>query len=75
MRTRSVLASSAFLLLMPATTVLAQESHRLPLEASKIHWGYYDATLEPVLRIRSGDRVSFDNLLARGPRRVWGAGG
>jgi acetamidase/formamidase len=74
MRTRSVLASSAFLLLMPATTVLAQESHRLPLEASKIHWGYYDATLEPVLRIRSGDRVSFDNLLARGLGRLRDAG-
>ena len=52
----------------------AQTTHRLPLTPANIHWGYYDASLEPVLRIRSGDRVSFDNMLARGLDRLRLAG-
>lgn len=51
-----------------------QVTHQLPLEPGNIHWGYYDASLEPVLAIDSGDRVSFENLLARGLERLRLAG-
>lgn len=49
-------------------------AHRLPLSPENIHWGYYDASLEPVLTIRSGDRVHFENMLARGLERLRLAG-
>ncbi len=31
--------------------------HYLPLAPSNVHWGYYDASLPPVVRIRSGDWI------------------
>ena len=49
-------------------------THRLPLTPANIHWGYYDASLAPAARIRSGDRVYFENLLARGLSRLRLAG-
>jgi len=48
--------------------------HALPLVPSNIHWGFYDASLEPVVTIQSGDRVYFENLLARGLARLRLAG-
>ena len=48
--------------------------HRLALTPENIHWGYYDAALEPALTIGSGDRVHFENLLARGLERLRMAG-
>src|SRR6202000_1726391 len=36
--------------------------HRLPSTPGKVHWGLWDATLPPVLRIASGDRVTIDTL-------------
>ena len=49
-------------------------THQLPLSAENIHWGFYDASLDPVLTIRSGDSVYFENLLARGLQRLRLAG-
>ena len=49
-------------------------THQLPLSAENIHWGFYDASLEPVVAIRSGDRVYFENLLSRGLGRLRLAG-
>ena len=57
----------------PARTS-AQTTHSLPLAPENIHWGYYDASLEAAVTIRSGDRVSFQNLLARGLDRLRLAG-
>ena len=59
-----------------AHTLVAQQdvTHELPLSADNIHWGFYDASLEPVVTIRSGDRVYFENLLARGLDRLRLAG-
>ncbi|MDH3424550.1 MAG: acetamidase/formamidase family protein, partial [Gemmatimonadota bacterium] len=56
------------------TAVGAQEDHRLPLTPENIHWGYYDASIPPALTIRSGDRVHFENMLARGLERLRVAG-
>lgn len=54
----------------------AQQSrvHDLPLVPANVHWGYYDASLAPVLRIRSGDAVTFETMVARGVERMRMAG-
>jgi acetamidase/formamidase len=39
-----------------------------------IEWGYYDATVPPVLRIRSGDTVDIHTLITSSPQRLEGAG-
>ena len=63
-----------FLVVALSCDVSAQTTHELPLTPENIHWGFYDASLEPVVTIRSGDRVSFENLLARGLGRLRLAG-
>ena len=64
------------LLAMSPTSLQGQTGtlHALPLAPSNIHWGFYDASLEPVVTIQSGDRVYFENLLARGLGRLRLAG-
>ena len=57
-----------------AAPLAAQTTHGLPLLPENIHWGYYDASIEPALTIRSGDRVDLENLLARGIERLRVAG-
>ncbi len=52
----------------------AQSRHELRLEPQNVHWGYYDASIEPVLTIRSGDTVYLETLLARGLERLAMAG-
>src|SRR3984893_19169638 len=39
-----------------------------------IEWGYYDATVPPVLRIRSGDTVDIHTLITSSPQRLQDAG-
>jgi acetamidase/formamidase len=36
--------------------------HTLHASPSTVHWGYFDAALPPVLRVRSGDRVTVDSV-------------
>lgn len=36
--------------------------HRLPASVETIHWGYFDAALEPVLTVASGDTVEIDTI-------------
>ena len=36
--------------------------HRLPASVETIHWGYFDATLPPVLTVSSGDTVEIDTI-------------
>ena len=68
----AVLAVTA---IIPRALVAQQGvTHQLPLSAENIHWGFYDASLEPVVTIRSGDRVYLENLLARGLGRLRLAG-
>ena len=75
LRLRSGLTTALLVSLGAApASVAAQTTHRLPLTPQNIHWGYYDASIEPVLTIRSGDRVAFENLLARGLGRLSLAG-
>jgi len=39
-----------------------------------IEWGYYDAAVPPVLRIRSGDTVEIHTLITSSPQRLEDAG-
>ena len=36
--------------------------HRVDASADTVHWGYFDATLQPVLTIDSGDRVTISTV-------------
>jgi acetamidase/formamidase len=62
--------------LLAAAGVLAyaQQSHQLPLAPHHVHWGYYDASLQPVLTVDSGDRVRVETMVARGLERLRLAG-
>lgn len=44
--------------------------HELPVTPANIHWGYYDATVPPVLTIASGDRVNVQTMIAGGLGRL-----
>ena len=52
----------------------APKTHDLKFAAENVHWGYYDATVKPVLRIASGDTVRVEAMLARGLPRLRAAG-
>src|SRR5438046_606704 len=59
----------AILLLLAAAPPRAQagRTHDLPLRPENVHWGYYDASVKPVLRIASGDTVRVETAaFARG---------
>ena len=36
--------------------------HHLEPSVETCHWGYFDATLPPVLRVASGDTVTIDTV-------------
>lgn len=39
--------------------------HRLTATPETVHWGYLDAALPPVLRVKSGDRVEIESISGR----------
>ncbi|HSF16177.1 MAG TPA: acetamidase/formamidase family protein [Vicinamibacteria bacterium] len=55
-------------------TLVAAEEHELPLLPENVHWGYFDASVPPVLRVRSGDVVTVETMVARGLERLYLAG-
>jgi acetamidase/formamidase len=61
-------------LLGAAVSAAAQQAHELKLTPSNVHWGYYDASVKPVLRIASGDTVRVETLSASGVARLKEAG-
>ena len=65
-----------FYWMAPHGTVSAQASidHRLDLNSENVHWGYYDASVEPVLHIESGEHVYVETMIARGVTRLIMAG-
>jgi len=67
------IAVAAFAL---GTSIAAQAPrvHDLPLAPSSVHWGYYDAKVQPVLRVASGDRVRVETMVAGGLQRLRLAG-
>ena len=62
-------------LALTAVLVSAQaRTHDLKLLPQNVHWGYYDASLKPVLRIATGDTVRVETMVARGLQRLRAAG-
>ncbi|HWC17535.1 MAG TPA: acetamidase/formamidase family protein [Terriglobales bacterium] len=64
------------LLLVLSTDVYSQSNHIYTLSATPktVAWGYYDAAATPVLRIHSGDAVTFDTLITNSPSGLEKAG-
>jgi len=44
--------------------------HELPLTPNHVHWGFYDASVPPALRIASGDQVRVETMVVGGLRRL-----
>src|SRR4029453_9910032 len=57
-----------------AAVVQAPRTHDLTLTPEHVHWGYYDPSVKPVLRISSGDTVRVESMIARGLQRLRAAG-
>lgn len=42
--------------------VAAPRHHRLPVDARRVHWGYFSRSLAPAIEIASGDSVTVETL-------------
>jgi acetamidase/formamidase len=61
---------TAFLALTSILAGAFQRTHDLDVTPERVHWGYYDGGLAPVLTIVSGDTVRVETLLAGGLERL-----
>src|SRR6266704_3797772 len=61
-------------LAIAAPNAQSGRTHDLRLLPENVHWGYYDASVRPVLRIASGDTVRVETMVARGLQRLRAAG-
>lgn len=63
-------------LLVLSTDAFSQLNHTYTLSATSktVAWGYYDAAATPVLRIHSGDTVTFETLITNSPTGLEKAG-
>ena len=52
----------------------APRTHDLTLTPPNVHWGYYDASVKPVLHVASGDTIRVETMIARGLQRLRAAG-
>jgi acetamidase/formamidase len=57
-----------------ATPAGTPHTYTLPASPKTVAWGYYDAAAQPVLRIHSGDTVTFDTLITNSPTGLERAG-
>src|SRR5688572_12020709 len=72
---RRALQSGLTLVVMTQTVWTQQpRTHDLTLMPERVHWGYYDSRVPPVLRIASGDRVRVETMIAGGLQRLRLAG-
>src|SRR5207237_1544046 len=46
----------------------APQTHQLKAAPGTVAWGYYDASVKPVLRISSGDTVEVQTLITNSPQ-------
>jgi len=42
--------------------VAGRKHHHLPIEANRVHWGYFSRSLQPQLEIASGDTITIETL-------------
>ena len=67
----AIWGGAAGLALVAASLVGAQaRTHELKLLPQNVHWGYYDPSLKPVLRVASGDTIRVETMVARGLQRL-----
>jgi acetamidase/formamidase len=71
---RLVLACLGLTAASVATIAQTPRTHDLKLTPEHVHWGYYDPSVKPVLRISSGDTVRVEAMIARGLQRLRAAG-
>ena len=71
---RVLLAGVACLCAVAASRAQSVRTHDLKLTPENVHWGYYDPTVKPVLRINSGDTIRVETMVARGLQRLRAAG-
>ena len=66
----------AVLVITGALFIRAQSGriYELKLLPENVHWGYYDASVKPVLRVASGDTIRVETMVARGLQRLRAAG-
>ena len=69
-----ILASASFLAAAAVALPQSPRTHELKLLPENVHWGYYDATVKPVLRVDSGDTIRVETMVARGLQRLRAAG-
>ena len=46
----------------PPTAPARADGHRVSVDASTVHWGYFSRALKPVIEIASGDRIVIETL-------------
>jgi acetamidase/formamidase len=72
------LTTFVLITLFLALTTYAQQpsnqTYQLKPTPKTVAWGYYDASTQPVLRIKSGDTVELQSLITSSPARLEGAG-
>src|SRR5256885_15854854 len=70
-----ILRASFAALLLGVGPVQAEEvTHRLKPSPNTVTWGYFDPRTPSVLRVRSGDTVEIETLVAGGPEALEAAG-
>src|SRR5213080_2059131 len=60
--------------LLVAQQTTAQATFTLKPTPKTVAWGYYDAKVAPVLRVKSGDTVEIQTLITNSPERLEKAG-
>src|SRR5688572_27523988 len=63
-----------YLILAMLATALLADHHTLLSTPKTVHWGYYDAAVPPVLRVRSGDTVEIRSAMIDTPEALERAG-
>ena len=71
---KSLVVGIAWVLAAGLTGSQSPRTHELKLLPGNVHWGYYDATVKPVLRVASGDIIRVETMVARGLQRLRAAG-
>ncbi|MBI3049144.1 MAG: acetamidase/formamidase family protein [Acidobacteria bacterium] len=69
-----LLLTTAAVLAAPLASSQSPRTHELRLLPQHVHWGYYDATLKPVLTVAPGDTVRVETMIAGGLARLRAAG-
>ena len=69
-----IFVSVAWVLAAAFPVAQTPRTHDLKLLPENVHWGYYDPTVKPVLRIPSGDTIRVETMVARGLQRLRATG-